>query len=162
MFHPFIASAITAHTRARIHSLEHQTHAMHTATDGLFCAPGELARVRRTHRVTNRAEKLGDLTHESHGDLLLVRNKCYILYGDGPRTDARLPGSAIPGKHFAKFALHGFHGNVRELERLALSGERRYTRLRANTLKQSLQRGEHFNDFVERPFTLKVGPIPQR
>jgi DNA polymerase type B, organellar and viral len=161
MFHPFIASAITAHTRARIHGLEHQYDAIHTATDGIFTRLPIRAGIRGAV-VKTKAGKLGDLTHESHGDLLLVRNKCYILYGDGPQPDARLPDSRIPGKHFTKFALHGFHANVSELERLYLSGERQYTRLRANTLKQSLARGEHFNDFVQRPFTLKVGAIPQR
>jgi hypothetical protein len=37
LYHPFIASLITGHTRAVMHQLEHFTQAIHTATDGIFC-----------------------------------------------------------------------------------------------------------------------------
>ncbi len=37
LYHPFIASLITGHTRSVMHQLEHHVKAIHTATDGVFC-----------------------------------------------------------------------------------------------------------------------------
>jgi hypothetical protein len=152
MFHPFIASAITAHTRARIHRLEHHYEALHTATDGIFTQ----RKPRRTgdYAIVHKASKLGDLTHEAHGDLLLVRNKCYILYGDG-----EIESKAFQGKRICKYALHGFQSSVHTLETLIATGRRKYTVNKPNQLKQSIQRGLTPNEFVKREMTLKVGPL---
>jgi hypothetical protein len=157
MFHPFIASTITAHTRSRIHHLEHDYKAMHTATDGVFI--GSKPVDCKQHRVVEKAQKLGDLTHEISGDLLLIRNKCYIVYGDTPASKHSVQSRCYPGRYLNKYAMHGFHGNVLELERLAVSGQRHYSAVRANTLKQSIARGEQVNDFVSRDYTLKVPQI---
>lgn len=153
MFHPFIASAITAHTRARIHRLEHHYKAMHTATDGIFTrdSPDKSGR----HKVVRKASKLGDLTHEVQGDLLLIRNKCYIVYGDKGGFDSR----AFMGKRILKYAKHGFQGSVYDLERLVATRKRKYTIMHANKLKESIKSGSTPNDFVEREYTLRVGPI---
>jgi hypothetical protein len=153
MCHPFIAAAITAHTRARIHGLEHKYEALHTATDGIFtqCRPGRDV-------VTGDADKLGQLTQDSEGDLMIVRNKCYIMYDDaGERKSA-----AFKGKKISKFALHGFQGSVADLEKMIATGRRRYTVNKPNRLKQSLARGLTPNEFIKREMTLKVGPIPVR
>jgi hypothetical protein len=67
MFHPFIASLITGHTRAKMHRLEHQYRAIHTATDGIF-----------TEQDLSGADLgkagLGSLVNEACGELLLMRN----------------------------------------------------------------------------------------
>jgi hypothetical protein len=153
MCHPFIAAAITAHTRARIHSLEHKYEALHTATDGIFTQ-----RRCGVDVVRGDATKLGQLTQDSEGDLMIVRNKCYIMYDDsGERKSA-----AFKGKRISKFALHGFQGSVHDLEKLIATGRRRYTVNKPNRLKQSLARGLTPNEFVKREMTLKVGPIPVR
>lgn len=159
MFHPFIASATTADTRATMHDLEHRSMAMHTATDGLFTTSAGLQHVRDHRRVRDKAVNLGDLTHEITGDLLLIRNKCYIMYDDKPCGPRDVRSCAYPGRRIAKYAMHGFHGNVHQLERLAVSGERHYSAVRPNTLKQSIQRGEQVNDFVSRDYTIKVPQI---
>lgn len=149
MFHPFIASGITAHTRARIHRLEHQYEALHTATDGIF--------TQRRVNIKNSAA-LGALSVEAHGDLLLVRNKCYILYTDKPTKDS-FPSKAFQGKHIAKAAKHGFQGSVFDLERLIATGKRKYTVNRPHRLKEAIKRKLTPNEFVKREYTLKVGPI---
>ena len=144
MFHPFIASYITAHTRARIHQLEHKYEAIHTATDGIF-----------TQRVPEpEGEGLGALECDARdGTLLLVRNKCYVLYGaDGPES------SVFPGRRIKKYALHGFQCKVGDLERLIATGARRYTASRPNRLREAMRRGLTPNLFVERAYTLTVGP----
>lgn len=155
MFHPFIAAAITAHTRARIHRMEHHYQALHTATDGIFslCKPA-------THgefKTVPKATRLGELTYEVHGDLLLVRNKCYVVYTDeGEKKDR---SKQFPGKYIAKYALHGFQGTVFDLERLIKTGKRTYTTVRPNKLKESIKRGLVPNDFQKHDHNLRVGPV---
>lgn len=157
MFHPFIASAITSETRARIHRLEHKYHALHTATDGIFTQRAVLQAKRAADRdVCVSPEGLGALVHEHTGELLAVRNKCYVLYSKG---SALQPSRVFAGKRIAKYALHGFQGNVSDLERLAASGRRRYSYMHVNRLKESVRRDLTPNEFIKREGTLKVGPI---
>jgi DNA polymerase type B, organellar and viral len=150
MFHPFIAAAITAHTRARIHQLEHKYEALHTATDGIFTQ-------RRPDRdvVSGDATQLGQLTQDAHGELLIVRNKCYIMYDKSGAKKSK----AYRGKRISKYALHGFQGSVYDLERMVKTGARRYRINKPNRLKEALARGLTPNDFVEREMNLNVGEI---
>lgn len=150
MFHPFIASAITAQTRARIHRYEHEYKAIHTATDGIFTQQARAAKMRKPR-------ELGEFGQESHGDLLLVRNKLYILYGK--KTADTVPSRAFEGKHIVKWALHGFQGKVFDLERLVATNRRKYKAMHVNQLKESLNRRLQVNQFVERDYNLKVGPL---
>jgi DNA polymerase type B, organellar and viral len=150
MFHPFIAASITAHTRARIHQLEHKYEALHTATDGIFTQ-------RRPDRdvVSGDATKLGQLTQDAHGELLIVRNKCYIMYDKSGAKKSK----AYRGKRISKYALHGFQGSVYDLERMVKTGARRYKVNKPNRLKEALARGLTPNEFVEREMNLNVGEI---
>ena len=156
MFHPFIASAITAHTRARIHRLEHHYKAIHTATDSVFTF-ADPVKARRTRDPDLRVggNGLGSLEHEITGDLLLVRNKCYIIYA----PDGSIESKAFAGKRIGKYALHGFQGTVNELEKMVATGRRKYTYTHANRLKESISRSLEVNDFVQRDGLLRVGPI---
>lgn len=150
LFHPFIATAITAYTRAKIHRLEHKHKALHTATDGIFTQD-------KKARASGRG--VGSITLEaSDCTLLLVRNKCYVLYGKkSPKTK---PSLVFKGKHIVKAALHGFQGSVSVLEKLVATGRRTYSTNRPNRLKESIKRGLQVNEFVRREHTLKIGPIP--
>jgi hypothetical protein len=150
MFHPFIAAAITAHTRARIHKLEHLYEALHTATDGIFTQRRPMRDV-----VSGDATKLGQLTQDAHGDLLIVRNKCYIMYDDSGEKKSK----AYRGKKISKFALHGFQGSVYDLERMVKTGKRVYTIEKPTRLKEALARGLTPNDFIKRNMNLNVGAI---
>jgi len=150
MCHPFIASAITAHTRAYMHEVEHDYKAIHTATDGVFTYS------RRLKRIANYPKRgLGSLALEGRGDLLLFRNKCYILYSDADG----FPSRAFRGKRIVKYAKHGFQGSVYQLEQLAAKNKRGYVVNKPNRLRDSVKRGLQVNKFVERPMILKVGPI---
>lgn len=151
MFHPFIASAITAHTRAYIHQLEHAHEAIHTATDGIFTKRKKIVRV-----PLAPASGLGKMEIEARGDLVLFRNKCYILYSD----TGKLFSMYFKNKRIEKYAKHGFQGTVYDLEKCAALGTRKYKHSRPNKLKESLKRNLAVNEFVERPYVLKVGPIP--
>lgn len=151
MFHPFIASAITAHTRVYIHRIEHEYNALHTATDGIYTYRKRITRIAGYPR-----SGLGSLEVQAQGDLCLLRNKCYILYSKGGKT----PSQYFKGKRIEKFAKHGFQGTVYDLEKLIAHRRRKYTATRPNRLRESLKRGLAVNDFVERDYVLKVGPIP--
>lgn len=152
MFHPFIASDITAKPRALIHTLEHKYKAIHTATDGILA-----------QNVKNppNGTKLGSLATEARdATVLMIRNKLYIVYTKkGAKTQ---PSHVFKGKHIAKYALHGFQGNVTELEKLVATGRRKYSVSRPNRLKESVKRKLAVNEFVNREYTLKVGKIPLR
>lgn len=150
MFHPFIASAITAHTRAYIHQLEHAHNAIHTATDGFYT---KYKRIRSVPMAPTSG--LGAMEIEARGDLVLLRNKCYILYSD----KGTLPSQYFKGKTIHKFAKHGFQGTVYDLERMVAHNVRKYTVNRPNRLRESIKRGLNVNEFVEREYVLKVGPI---
>lgn len=149
MFHPFIAAAITAQPRAFMHRMEHKYSAIHTATDGMFTqAKGPFP------KATGR---LGNFEKDSEGDLLLIRNKLYILYGK--KSAKTFPSKAFHGKHIIKFAKHGFQGSVYDLERLIATNKRKYQADHVNQLRESVNRGLQVNKFVKRDFTLKVGPL---
>lgn len=150
MFHPFIAALITAHTRARIHKVEHEYETIHTATDGVYTQ----------HRVDPKKlgkKGLGSLGIEGRGDLLMLRNKTYVLYSDKPDDpDKATKSSAFKGKYILKFALHGFQGSVFDLERMIATDTRVYMTKKVNRLRASVASGQTPNDFVDRTFYLKV------
>lgn len=163
LFHPFIASGITADCRARIHRLEHHWKALHTATDSVFTQKSVVDKKGARNFDLHPGQKaLGAMDRECHGDLLLIRNKCYIIYSN--RNSGKLPpdcfeSRTFPGKMIIKRAMHGFQGTVFDLEQLIATGRRSYQYTHANKLKESVRRGLQVNDFIERTGTLKVGPI---
>jgi hypothetical protein len=132
--------------------LEHHYQALHTATDGIFTQ--RRPDVSGKHRVVEKAARLGDLTHEAKGDLVIVRNKCYVLYGKSGDES-----TIFPGKKITKYALHGFQGSVQTLERLIATGERKYTVDKPNKLRESVQRGLTPNQWRKREMNLNVGAI---
>lgn len=142
LFNPFIASLITGSTRALIHQLEHKYKALHTATDGIF-----------TTIRPKQIPGLGGLKIDCFGDLLLLRNKCYIFYGTA--IMARQYPKAFPSKQFKgrwilKYAHHGFYGSVFDMEKMYVKGEKEYKYTKCNTLKESLRRGLTVNKFEQR------------
>lgn len=145
MFHPFIAAQITAHTRARIHQLEHEYEAIHTATDGIYT---------QKHIKDNFGSGLGSLAVEGRGDLLMLRNKTYILYG-APGEEGQ-PSKSFDGKVILKYALHGFAGNVFDLESLAARGTRQYIAKRVNRLRASVKSGATPNEFRNQAYFLNA------
>jgi hypothetical protein len=114
LYDPAIASLITGFVRARIHGLEHKYESVMTSTDGFFGL--------REPDQADLGSDLGQLKSVS-GNLRLWRERLYIFDGnDGDR----------------KYALHGFHGNVEELQEIPLAkGEYKYLGRQMITLKMS-------------------------
>lgn len=151
MFQPFIASLITAHTRARIHQIEHRYKTIHTATDGVY------TQMPVDPKKDKFGKGLGALTVEGKGDLLMLRNKTYVLYSDKPGDpDKPVKSQAFKDKYLVKYALHGFQGTVFDLERMVATGTRLYMTKKVNRLRESVKSGETPNEFVDKTFSLKV------
>lgn len=154
LYHPFIASLITGHTRSVIHQLEHQVKALHTATDGVFCGA-----TRTPERFDFApASGLGAITCEvANAELCLLRNKCYVLYSanaeDGWRSFVR------PDRYVAKYATHGFQGGPKQIEELIMHNRRKYSVEKPNTLRDSIRRNLVPNKFERRDYVLKVPPL---
>lgn len=155
LFHPFAASLITGHTRAVIHRLEHETQAIHTATDGVFCGANN-SPANGFDWAPDRG--LGSIECEGRGcELLMLRNKLYILYSDD--ATAGYLSFVRPGKYIAKAAKHGFQGTVKDLEELVMHNRRKYVVETPNTLRIALRDGRTPNKFERREMVLKVAPL---
>jgi hypothetical protein len=159
MYHPFIASSITAHTRGYIHQLEHEFSAIHTATDGIF-APNKktlTTKLRGFNKANGVDKGLGSVKLEAEGDLLLLRNKLYILYNDVGGFSSKY----LKDKTIIKYAMHGFQNSIYELEKLIITNKRKYTTNRPNQLRESLKsKGVKVpNNFETRDMVLRIGPI---
>ena len=151
LFHPFIASTITAHTRATIHQMEHHANALHTATDGIF-APGKV----RNGFDFAPAKGLGSITAEAEGELCLLRGKCYILH---TKDKSGYKSFCRDGYNVAKLAMHGFQGSPKQFEELIFSDRRKYSVERPYRLREALKAGYTPNKFVKRDLVLKVPPL---
>lgn len=156
LYHPFAASLITGHTRAVMHRLEHQTKALHTATDGVFCGQNNSPK----DDVFDWApqEGLGSITNEARGaELCLLRNKLYVVYSDKPGDGWK--SFVRPDRYVAKYAKHGFQGSPKQLEECIMQGTRKYKVERPNTLRTSIRQGKVPNKFEPYDLVLKVAPI---
>ena len=155
LFNPFIASLITGHTRAFIHSLEHKYNALHTSTDGIQTQKKPIGL-----SAYGKAGTLGSVSIECSGDCLILRNKLYLFYSRMDAKDKRNPrimrSKIFPGKKIIKYALHGFHGDAHTLEMLWKTGTRDYEYVKVNKLRESLRRKLKVNDFVTRSATLNL------
>lgn len=152
LFHPFIASQITGHTRAYIHGLEVRYKAIHTATDGIM-----------THaKRAPLSKELGGLDIEADGDVLIFRNKLYIFYTrDKSKAIKDKKGelrksTIFRGKYICKFGLHGYFGTVEQLEQMYKSGIYEYEFTKVNKLRESIRRGLKVNEFVQRDRVLNL------
>lgn len=152
LFNPFIATLITGYVRAKIHNIEHKYRAIHTATDGVFSFKKPL----------KESKELGGLKIECKGDLLLLRNKLYIFYVDGKDLtkedkEKYIKSAVFNDKYIIKYALHGFHGKVYELEKMYVTGQREYTYTHVNKLRESKRRKLDVNRFEKRKGSLNLG-----
>lgn len=156
LYHPFMASLITGHTRAVMHRLEHDVQAIHTATDGVFCGSNNSPKDGKFDFAP--VSGIGSITSEGEDmELCLLRNKCYLLYTDKPGIGIK--SFNRPNRYIAKYATHGFQGGPKVLEELVLKNRRKYTVEKPNTLRQSVKLGRVPNKFEKRDMVLKVAPV---
>ena len=137
LYHPPIASLITGFVRAKIHRLEHRYESVMTSTDGFFGLQPPLD--------SDKSTDLGGLTCTT-GSLGIWRERLYIFDGDDGQR---------------KYALHGFHGKVSDLESIPLAkGTYTYEGTQMITLKMSTQdiRDNSYSpgQFAKLTFTLEL------
>lgn len=144
LYHPFIASLTTGHTRSRIHQVEHEYKAIHTATDGIF-APG---------RISGQKKTLGAVVSEGFGDLALFRNKLYIFYTD--EEGEGYESQVFKGRYIQKVARHGFQGTVTSLEQMLVNTNRTYKVNKPIKLKTAIRKNDTPNKFVITERKLKL------
>ena len=137
LYNPPIAALITGYVRGKIHRLEHKYESVMTSTDGLFgLVPPD---------TTDIGKELGELT-AINGRLRIWRERLYIFDGqDGKR----------------KFALHGFHAGITDLESIPLArGEYIYQGKQMITLKMSTRKERGIKhspgEFAMMDFTLRI------
>ena len=137
MFHPFIASLITGHTRAYIHKLEHLTNSMHTSTDS----------VKSFKKIPDKllGDKLGQLKIECFGDCLIWRSRLYVHW-NGKRENGDIK----------KYALHAFRGSKEQLIEMFDTNTHTYTYKKMNKLKESIKRGLQVNAFEDQEAQIKT------
>ncbi len=156
LHHPFAASLITGHCRSVMHRLEHETKALHTATDGVFCGANNSPKDDKFHWAPQSG--IGMIESEGKGmELCMLRNKLYLLYSDEPGDG--WTSYVRPGKFVCKYAAHGFQGGPKNLETLAMTNERTYEITTPNTLKMALKQNKTPNKFELRQRNLNLGPI---
>lgn len=102
MFYPVVASWITGLVRVKVWQAELKYQAYHTATDGIM-----------TPVPMDEGEGLGSWKFETAGPVLILRNKCYMLFNEKSRR-------------LEKIATHGFHGDTADLWRILRTGNVRY------------------------------------
>jgi hypothetical protein len=150
LFNPFIASLITGWCRAKIHELEHKYKSIHTSTDGIICLT-----------KPKEVKGLGGISVEKIDLILIIRNKLYIIYTLDKNlalkiNDKCVDSSIYPDYYIKKYAHHGFHGDIFELEKLIKKGRKKgsfdditYKYKHVNKLKESFRRNLTPNLFCD-------------
>ena len=151
LFNPFIATLITGHTRAYIHALELKFRAIHTSTDGIMTQ----------EKFRGNSDALGGLSVEAFGDVLLLRNKLYIIYTRKKSLAAKDKfGKPLRSKIYPqwiqKYALHGFFADVHTLEKMVKTGGNEYHFIKVNKLRESLRRKLKVNRFQKQKRKLNL------
>jgi hypothetical protein len=120
LYNPFIGTLITGFARAYLHRLEHKYNALDSSTDS----------VKTIINPLNECNKeLGGISVKCFGNCIFLRNKLYIHYN-------RLPNPEVP----ISYALHGFHGHLKDLLYLWLNKKQDYKMKRMTKVKESLKR----------------------
>lgn len=104
LYHPFIASLITGHTRARLHQAEHYFEAIESSTDSV--------KSRKYNAKSANLKEMGVMQLQKHDC-----NDCHKEYTkfNGLFVRNRLNLLMCPKEHILKCALHGFWGKPKTL-----------------------------------------------
>lgn len=135
LFHPVLASWITGLVRARIHQLEHEAQAIHTATDAVHST-----------RVLPTGPNLGDLEEVQRGPALLIRNKVYLHFADD--------GASL------KYAVHGIHLSAKDFWSRLCRGQRRYTITHLLRPREAVRKGKPPLLPVVQSYLMHFGAVP--
>lgn len=163
---PHVGSWITSMCRAKLHESLHRYEAIDCATDSF--------KTKRNDVPTGSG--LGELKHEHHGLLLLIRPKLYVMfspkiqkevmndYGGDLRAWLKdnlgwLEEEAKAGRlneHIPKYALHGFWGNAIDLLRLYRDRSNEYIAKHMTKIREAIRQRKQARVMETRPRRLAV------
>jgi hypothetical protein len=153
---PHVGSWITAMTRAKLHHDMHKYQAIDCATDSF-----------KTRMKVPEGDQLGELKLESEGLLLLIKPKLYVIFSKQLQTKIEKDGnlreylkknldSLNVGEDIAKFALHGFWGDVKQLLELYVDKGNEYIVSHMVKVKEALRQGKQARVMETQKRHLKV------
>ena len=139
IFHPLIATLITAYVRAYVHEIEHMCSSLHTSTDSV------ITRMQDLTPLFPGVNGLGGLEKKHSGDALLVRPKVYVLFDKLDPSCYHKFDLGDDAKVFCiyckakvlKAATHGFYGSVQMLLNMWKGGQINYVVNRMMRLKEA-------------------------
>ena len=165
---PHVGSWITSICRAKLHEDLHQYKAIDCATDSF--------KTKRNDIPTGSG--LGDLKHEHHGLLLLIRPKLYVMFSEEIQREVVTDYNGdlrgwlrknLPSieehlrtnpqdiwKFFPKYALHGFQGSVIELLKLYQNKSNEYLSKHMTKIREAVKQKKQARIMETRPRRLVV------
>ena len=165
---PHVGSWITSMCRVRLHEDLHKYEAIDCATDSF--------KTKRNDIPTGSG--LGELKHEHHGLLLLIRPKLYVMFPDETQKEVmgefggdlrgwlrenldtieeRLKTNAQDlWKFFPKYALHGFWGSVLELLKLYRDKSNEYLAKHMTKIREAIRQNKRARIMETRPRRLAI------
>jgi hypothetical protein len=132
LFNPFWAGQITAHCRARLHTLEHEYGALHASTDSILTQSSSIP----------AGSSLGELEVKARGTLVILREKLYVMLDHTGRV--------------VKAALHGFRGTAADLLAMITDGRNQYIVGHMVKPREAYRRGERPFRMVPREYRLRL------
>lgn len=114
LWNPLIATLITGYVRAYLTELEVRYQSLHSSTDSIMTKE----RIRET-------KALGGLSLKATGTALLIRPKLYIVWNRK--------------REILTYALHGYHGTLKDFVRMMRSGKRTYFHIRMRKVRESFR-----------------------
>jgi hypothetical protein len=151
---PHVGSWITSMCRAKLHEDLHKYEAIDCATDSFKTKRNDIP----------IGSGIGELKHEHHGLLLLIRPKLYVMFSDEIQKEVMEEFSGDlrawlkknldrieehlkvhpedTWKFFPKYALHGFWGNIIELLKLYRDKSNEYISKHMTKIKESIREGK--------------------
>lgn len=165
---PHVGSWITSMCRAKLHEDLHRYEAIDCATDSF--------KTKRDDILTG--SNLGELRHEHHGLLLLIRPKLYVIFSEDIQKEVmgefggdlrewlrkNLPAieehlKTNPQhmwKFFPKYALHGFWGSVIELLKLYRDKSNEYLAKHMTKIREAIRQKKRARVMETKPRKLKI------
>ena len=142
LFQPFIASMITSYARVELNKLEYKYKSIHSSTDS----------IKFKGKINEKLlpSGLGGLTKEIFGDCLIFRNKLYIHYNNDVEDTEKINKlirkmdnkkflELNKKKHFVKYALHGYQGNIKQLLEMYETGKYEYEAKRMIKVREAIK-----------------------
>ena len=138
LWNPLIATLITGYVRAWLTELEIRYKALFSSTDSIM-----------TRQRIKTSKELGALSLKAEGDVVLLRQKFYVLWDSKRKIQA--------------YALHGYHGYLPGLLSMLRSGKRTYAHKRMRKVRECAKSKETpltFATFYKRINLSLTSPIP--